>query len=32
MQYLSPIYNKFYLFGRKTLIQLKGFIYYGKTP
>ena len=31
MQYLGPIYNKLYLFGRKTLIQLKGFIYYGNT-
>ena len=30
MLYLSPIHAVLHLFGRKTLIQLKGFNYYKK--
>ena len=32
MQYSSPICAMLQLFGHKTLIQLKGFTYYRKTP
>ena len=30
MQYLNPIYTILHLFGHKSLIQLKDFIYYRK--
>ena len=32
MLYLSPISAILHLIGHKTLIQLKGFTYYGKSP